>query len=190
MDFYDFFAAIEATPIATWVRTGLNVLPFINVAHIVAVALVFGTIFMVDMRLIGLQSVTRPVTRVARDLLKWTWVGFGIAAVTGLLMFSANATTFYINTQFQLKMVVLVLAGLNMVVFELITARSIADWDTQRITPNAARFAGVASILLWVSVIVLGRWIGYTKGFNFNAPIEVDLDNLFSAAASLPLSVA
>jgi hypothetical protein len=183
MDFYSFFAAIENSAIGTFVRETINALPIINVFHVVGLSLVFGTIFMVDMRLIGLQSVTRPVSRVAQDLLKWTWVGFALAAVTGLLMFAANATTFYVNLQFQLKMVALVFAGLNMVVFELITARNMAHWDNERRTPPAARFAGFASISLWVLIIILGRWIGYSKGFNFSAPppSDLDLDNLFGA---------
>ncbi|WP_338607891.1 DUF6644 family protein [Pelagibacterium nitratireducens] len=183
MDFYSFFAAIENSAIGVFVRETLNVLPIVNVFHVLGIALVFGTIFMVDMRLIGLQSVTRPVSRVANDLLKWTWIGFALAVVTGLLMFAANATTFYINLQFQLKMVALAFAGLNMVVFELITARNMANWDTERRTPPAARFAGFASISIWALVIILGRWIGYTKGFNFSAPppADLDLDNLFGA---------
>lgn len=181
MDFYQFFNAIEMTGIAAWMRESLYALPIINALHVVGVALVFGTIFIVDARLIGIQSVSRPFTKVAGELLVWTWVGFAIALATGLLMFAANATTFYINTQFQFKMVVLVLAGLNMAVFELLTVRTVDKWDTDRVTPPAARFAGFASIGLWVGVIALGRWIGYTKGFNFDAPVDIDLDNLFGA---------
>jgi hypothetical protein len=177
MDFYSFFAAIENSAIGTFVRETINALPIINVFHVVGLSLVFGTIFMVDMRLIGLQSVTRPVSRVAQDLLKWTWVGF--------------ATTFYVNLQFQLKMVALVFAGLNMVVFELITARNMAHWDNERRTPPAARFAGFASISLWVLIIILGRWIGYSKGFNFSAPppSDLDLDNLFGAISLVQTAV-
>ncbi|AEQ50148.1 DUF6644 family protein [Pelagibacterium halotolerans] len=191
MDYYSFFAAIENSAIGAFVRETLNVLPIVNVFHVLGIALVFGTIFMVDMRLIGLQSVTRPVSRVANDLLKWTWVGFALAAVTGLLMFAANATTFYVNLQFQLKMVALAFAGLNMVVFELVTARNMAIWDGERRTPPSARFAGFASITLWVLVIILGRWIGYTKGFNFSAPPagDLDLDNLFGAISLVQTAV-
>lgn len=184
MDFYQIFSGIEATGIATWVRESLYGLPIVNALHVISIALVFGTIFVVDLRLVGWQSVTRPFTNVAGDLLKWTWLGFAVALVTGLLMFSANATTFYVNTQFQLKLAAIALAGINMMVFELVTVRSVSQWDTDRTTPNAARFAGFASITLWVSVIVLGRWIGYSKGFNFDAPMDIDfdLDNLFGAA--------
>lgn len=185
MDFYQFFSSIEQTGIASWVRESLIILPIVNALHVVGIALVFGTIFIVDLRLIGIPTATRPFTRVARELLHWTWAGFALALITGLLMFAANATTFYINTQFQLKMVALLLAGLNMAVFEFLTVRSVAGWDNEPRTPPAARFAGFASIALWISVIILGRWIGYTKGFNFDAPVDIDLDNLFNAAVAL-----
>lgn len=188
MDFYQFFNAVEQSGIAIWVRESLLALPVINALHVVGLALVFGTIFIVDLRLIGIPTATRPFTKVAGELLHWTWVGFGIALITGLLMFAANATTFYVNTQFQLKMVALLFAGLNMAVFEMVTVRSVARWDNERWTPPSARFAGFASILLWVTVIVLGRWIGYTKGFNFDAPVDIDLDNLFGAVRVLEIT--
>lgn len=192
MDFYDIFVAIENSPVGTWVRNSAHGLPLINAAHIIAVAMVFGTIFVVDLRLLGLQARNRAFTTVARDLLKWTWFGFALAVVTGLLLFAANATTFYSNTEFWFKMGALALAGVNMFIFEVITVRSVEEWDTAPTPPPAARIAGLLSIGLWCTVIVFGRWIGYTKGWNFSAPPEIDLDNLFFGALttiqSLPVA--
>lgn len=188
MDFYQLFAGIESSAVGTFVRESLFWLPVINAVHIVAVVLVFGTIFVVDLRLIGIQSMSRPFTRVAGDLLKFTWLGFAVALTTGLLMATANATTFYVNTQFQIKMVLLLLAGLNMMVFEFVTVRKVAQWDTASMTPLSAKIAGILSIGLWSAVIVFGRWIGYTKGWDFSAPDDLDLDNLFGAVASMVLS--
>ena len=182
MDFYDIFVAIEASPIGTWVRDSSRGLPLINAVHIIAVAMVFGTIFIVDLRLLGVASRNRAFTKVATDLLKWTWIGFALAVVTGLLLFAANATTFYSNTQFWFKMGALALAGINMFVFELVIIRNVEEWDTDGTPPVQARISGLLSIGLWCTVIVFGRWIGYTKGWNFSAPSEIDLDNLFFGA--------
>jgi hypothetical protein len=179
MDFYQIFSAIEQTGLAQWVRESILALPIINALHVVGVALVFGTISIVDMRLIGFQSVTRRYSYVADELLKWTWIGFAFALATGLLMFAANATTFYVNTQFWVKMGFLALAGINMFVFELVTVRSVKEWDDQKITPPAARLAGFASLTFWTLVIIFGRWIGYSKGFNFDMPTDVNIDDLF-----------
>lgn len=187
MDFYQLLVDIEASQIGTFVRESLFWLPVINAIHIVAVVLVFGTIFVVDLRLIGVQSMSRPFSRVAHDLLKWTWLGFAFALATGLLMVTANATTFYVNAQFQIKMALLVLAGLNMMVFEFVTVRKVEEWDTASTTPPAAKLAGILSIGLWSAVIVFGRWIGYTKGWNFAAPADLDLDSIFGAVRAVVL---
>jgi hypothetical protein len=89
-------------------------------------------------------------------------------------MFTTSAHTYFGNAAFQLKALALLAAGLNMVVFQLLTARGIAAWDLGT-PPRAARIAGVLSLLLWAAVVLLGRWIGFTKGYDFTIPPGVDL---------------
>jgi hypothetical protein len=101
--------------------------------------------------------------------------------VTGVLMFAANASTYYGNTAFRIKMLALLLAGVNMAVFELVTKRGVASWDKDVATAPAARFAGAASIVIWALVIFVARWIGFTKGYNFDVPPDVDLNFQFPA---------
>jgi hypothetical protein len=177
MDMHAVFAAIEASAVGVWVRESSNVLAVVNVFHIIAVAMVFGTIFVVDLRLLDFPNTRRAFTHVAHDGLKWTWLGFALAVISGLLMFSANAATYQINTQFWLKMGAIALAGLNMFIFEILTVKTAAAWDQGAPTPRAAKIAGVLSLLLWTSVIVLGRWIGYSKGYDVGE-ITIDLNNL------------
>jgi hypothetical protein len=74
---------------------------------------------------------------------------------------------------------VIVLAGINMVFFEHVTAKTAGSWDKGVTPPAQARAAGAISLLLWLSVIVLGRWIGFTKGYDFTIPEDVQFD--FSA---------
>ncbi len=104
-----------------------------------------------------------------------TWVAFSVSVITGVMMFAANAATYYGNWPFRLKMLALLGAGINMLFFQRVTFRSVASWDTGP-TPGAARFAGAASILIWTAVIFLARWIGFTKGYNFAIPDNVDLN--------------
>jgi hypothetical protein len=170
---------IETSGLATAIRESLYAGPIINVFHVIGVVLVFGTISIVDLRLLGFPGNGRSLSLVTHDLLKWTWIGFAVAVTSGVLMFAANATTFYINTEFRLKLVALALAGINMFIYELITARHAGLWDKEVPTPNAAKIAGALSLIFWIAVIFLGRWIGYTKGFNFDIPVEMDFDNLF-----------
>jgi len=179
MDLYAIAQAIENSAVGITVRDSLYLLPIINVFHVIAIALVFGTISVVDLRLLGVPSNSRSLKAISHDLLKWTWLGFGLAVVTGSLMVAANATTFYSNNEFRLKLVALAAAGVNMVIFELLTARNAHLWDKDVPVPFAGKLAGALSLIFWISVIFLGRWIGYTKGFNFDVPVDVDFDALF-----------
>jgi hypothetical protein len=176
VDLASIVASIEGSGIGEWMRGSLKAMPIVEAIHVTAVALLFGTIFIVDLRLLGLPSTQRSFTRISDELLRLTWAAFFLAAITGALMFSANATTYFVNTAFNLKMVALLGAGVNMAVFQFITLRTVAAWDKNALPPLAARAAGALSILIWTSVIFLGRWIGFTKGYDFEIPEDVDFD--------------
>lgn len=176
MDLLSIVQGIEASAVGEWMRGSLKALPIVNALHVIALAIVFGTIFIVDLRLLGYPSKARAFTRVSGEVLRWTWAAFALAVVTGALLFAANATTYYNNTPFRLKMLVLVLAGINMAVFQFITARSVSKWDVDVSAPWAARIAGLLSITLWTAVIFLGRWIGFTKGYDFEVPDDLQED--------------
>jgi hypothetical protein len=134
--------------------------PWVESLHVIALALVVGTLFIVDTRLIGLTSRHLRFTYVSERLLPWTWGAFTVAATTGILMFMSNAQGYASNTPFLIKMGLLVLAGLNMLYFQFVTYRSVAGWDAGRPVP-AARFAGALSLTLWILVIGFGRWVGF-----------------------------
>jgi hypothetical protein len=162
--------SVQDSGLAEWMRTSVKAMPIVESIHVLAAATVFGTIFIVDLRLLGYPNTKRPFTRVSDELLKLTWGAFFTALVTGVLMFAANANTYYENTAFRFKMLALLLAGLNMAIFQLVTFRTVGGWNTDVKPPSAARVAGVLSILVWVTVIFFARWIGFTKGYHFEAP--------------------
>ena len=177
MSFASLVQSIQDSGIAEWMRTSVKAMPFVEATHVLAAITVFGTILIVDLRLLGLPDTRRPFTRVSDELLKLTWSAFVLAVVTGFLMFAANANTYIHNTQFQFKMFALVAAGLNMLIFQLLTFRTVGAWDTDKPSPTAAKLAGTLSIVLWLSVIFLARWIGFTKGYNFEVvPDNVDFN--------------
>src|SRR5256885_6516182 len=125
----EFLSSLEATGLATKIRDSLYLFPMIEATHVVGLTLVFGTIAIIDLRLLGIASTRRPFTKIASDILKWTWAAFGLTAMTGLLMFITNAGVYYNNFYFRTKMLLLLLAGINMLMFELTVARSIQRWD-------------------------------------------------------------
>jgi hypothetical protein len=152
---------LQDLSLPTQIRESDWLFPTIETVHVFALVLVVGTIMTVDLRLLGFANKERPFSQVAGEMLPWTWVAFAIAAVAGMLMFSSKALTYYSNIPFRLKMVCLLLAGINMVLFHWLGTRHIEAWDRGR-PPRAARLAGGASLLLWTTIVAAGRWIGFT----------------------------
>jgi hypothetical protein len=153
-----FFEWLQNTPLA--VLVGESWFPWVESTHVVFLATVAGTIFTVDARLLGIGSRHLRYSYLSQQLLPWTWVAFVGAAITGGLLFSANAVSYLDKTPFLIKMGLLLVAGLNMLYFQLATYRKIADWDNGR-PPPAARAAGAVSLLSWIGVITFGRWTGF-----------------------------
>jgi len=152
-------AWLEATPIATTIAENENLFPWIESLHVLALTLVVGSILIVDLRLIGLASRDRDAQQLMDEVLPVTWGAFFLAAMTGLSLFSAKATTYGHNALFLTKLALLALAGLNMALFHLFINRTPLGMGTPRL---AARFAGVLSLALWVGVVTCGRWVGFT----------------------------
>jgi hypothetical protein len=162
MDIDAILKSIEGWKLATAIREGLYSFPMLESIHVIGLAIVFGTILIIDLRLLGVASTNRPFQRMAPEIIKWTWVGFAITLLTGALMFTTNATVYYHNTYFRVKMLLLLLAGVNMGIFESTTGRAVAKWGEQVPTPSPARIAAKVSLALWVAIILMGRLIGFT----------------------------
>jgi hypothetical protein len=129
---------------------------------VLAISLVVGSIAIVDLRLLGLASTKRPFSELAGAVLPFTWAAFVLAVLAGSLLFISQATAYFTNTMFRIKILMIVLAGINMLIFELITVRGVQDWDRKRIPAPAARLAGGLSLTCWVLVVIFGRWTGFT----------------------------
>ncbi len=97
MDIAGFLQSLESSNLATAIRNSLYLFPLIESLHVLGLTLVFGTIVIVDLRLLGIASVGRPFTRITSDVLKWTWAAFVWTATTGMLMFITNGNVYYHN---------------------------------------------------------------------------------------------
>jgi hypothetical protein len=184
MDIDGILKAIEGWSIATAIRNGLYSFPMLESIHVVGLAVVFGTILIIDLRLLGAASVGRPFQKMASDILKWTWMGFAVTLITGALMFTTNASVYYHNNYFRIKMLLLLLAGMNMGIFELTTGKKVQSWGQELSTPRAAKTAAKISLLIWICVIVCGRLVGFTtsRAAAPPPPSDVNFDDLFQAA--------
>ena len=161
---------LEATGLATKIRDSVFLFPMIESTHVIGLALVFGTIAVIDLRLLGLASTHRSFQQMWSDILKWTWAAFALTALTGSLMFTTNASVYYHNFYFRTKMVLLALTGINMLFFELTAGRTIRNWDTAPSAPRAGKAVAALSLIMWIGIICVGRLIGFTTSRAAVAP--------------------
>ncbi|HEX5108223.1 MAG TPA: DUF6644 family protein [Vicinamibacterales bacterium] len=184
MDIHALLASLEGSGLATRIRDSLFIFPLLESIHVIGLTLVFGTILILDLRLLGLASTGRSVQRIASEILPWTWAAFALTAVTGALMFITNAAVYYDNAFFRAKAALLVLAGLNMVAFEVTARRTIHDWDRAPSAPPAGRFVAVLSLVIWLAVIVTGRMIGFTTSRATTVappPADINFEDVFGS---------
>jgi hypothetical protein len=149
------------TNLATGIRESFW-FPGIETFHVLAIVNVVGSIMIVDLRLLNIASRNRPVRELMSEVLPWTWISFIFAVGSGFLLFISRAINYYPSWPFRIKMMLLVLAGANMMFFHLITFRDVHLWDSEMKTPVAARFAGGISLVIWIAVIACGRIVGWT----------------------------
>jgi hypothetical protein len=153
---------LENTQLAMAIAASNWAFPIIEAVHVIALTLVIGTVCIVDLRLLGWASAKRPYRQLAREVLPWTWGAFCLAAISGSLMFITQAAEYYENAAFRIKMVLLLLAGLNMLIFELFTARGAMRWDKDTAAAWPGRLAAGFSLALWICIVFFGRRIGFT----------------------------
>jgi hypothetical protein len=159
--FNEVLSWLEATAPASAVRENRWAYPLTESAHLIGLATMFGAIAIFDLRLLGVSR-RLPVSALAGHALPWSRVGFGVVALSGALLFAANATQVAHNTVFQFKLVLIAAAGLNILLFHTGTFRTVESWDTAERTPPSARAAALVSLITWPAVIVCGRLIAYT----------------------------
>jgi hypothetical protein len=160
--FEQFLQALQDTSVATAIREGETLFPWIECVHVLALTLVIGSIAIVDLRLVGLASRDRGVAQTTASVLPVTWTAFVFAVITGGLLFASNATAYAHNFYFQVKIALIALAGINMAVYHLLLNKGADAWHTPSLTPMRARIVGGLSLCLWIAIVAFGRWIGFT----------------------------
>ncbi len=147
---HDIISYFENSALADNIRENDMLFPLIESIHVVAICLVVGSILAVDLRLLGLASVHRSVSRVTAGILPLTWVAFAVAVASWALLFISNATKYLENGYFVAKLCLIGLAGLNMVVFHLVSAKDMAQWDNKSRLTLRARLTRGLSVRLWI----------------------------------------
>ena len=174
-----FWLGIARGDLATWIQSTPYVYAMFEGIHLVGVAFFFGSIFLLDLRLLGLMPGLRAGPA-GRFLLRISVPAFVLATVSGILLFVPSADRYAASPVFFTKMGAVAAGGLNALAFHIAAWQRVDSWGEGPRTPWTARTTAVVSVLVWVSVIALGRWIGYER----REPPEVDLDTLPSFEAA------
>ena len=156
----DIGQAIHQLPLAVFLRTNAIAYPLVESLHLVSIALLFGSVAVVDLRILGLSR-NLSLRQLARHALPWTVIAFLGAAATGSLLFLAHAADLIGNRVFIAKLALISLAGANAVMFHTGPYVNVAAWDVALKAPASARALAAASLLTWIAVIFCGRWIAY-----------------------------
>jgi hypothetical protein len=120
-----------------------------------------GLAMMMDLRLMGLRFPMIRVTDFTGRSLQLVRIGFAVTAITGVIIFYSNPLRYWHNIFFRLKLLILVVAGLNIWFFHGRIHKKVAEWDLGVTPPAAARWAGAVSFLSWSVIVIAGRLIAY-----------------------------
>ncbi len=150
---------LEMSGIGEVMRQSPLLYPIVETLHIMGFAILVGSIVAFDLRVLGFGRAV-PIEQAARHLLPVAWVGFALAVPMGILLFSTEATSIAVNPSFQVKISLILLAGINMLLFHRGPWRGVAHWANGT-APSAARAGAAISMALWLGVLAGGRLIAY-----------------------------
>jgi hypothetical protein len=157
----DLLGWLERSSIGETVRMTPNLYPILMSAHVLGIALLVGSAFAVDLRFLGVGRSVLPVTVIARYLLPLSHIGFTIAAVTGVAMFTGIALSVGSSAAAPWKFGLIAIAGVNIAIFHTGVYRTVEEWDLHAPTPVRAKAAALVSAFTWTGVIFAGRFLAY-----------------------------
>ncbi|MGH1421050.1 MAG: DUF6644 family protein [Hyphomonas sp.] len=157
----DFVAWLSETPLSIALRESFVLWPALEAAHVMSIMLFAGTIFMVDLRLLGVVFRKVPFSEMDKRILPLTVAGFILLVITGLILVYSKPLVYYYSAFFRFKLVVIGLAMINIGVFHKMVQKGQAEWDTDEKAPRAGQISAIISLASWIIVIILGRMIAY-----------------------------
>jgi hypothetical protein len=151
---------LETSALGVAMRQWLWLYPIVEIVHIIGFVVLVGAAMMFDLRLLGLTRHV-PVSDLERHLLPWARLSLAVVVPSGLMMFVAHATEMAASPVFRLKLILIVVAGVNAVVFHRGVFKSVAGWNRHVGAPVAAKIAAAISLVSWIAVLSCGRLLAY-----------------------------
>jgi hypothetical protein len=151
---------LQDMSMATAIRESAIVFPVILSLHLTGMGVFGGMILMTDLRLLGITLTKHPVSDIVNGLRPWKHLGLTLTATCGILLLWSKAAIYYPNPYLWIKLTLFGLIIIHALVFRSVY-RNVADLDRSPVIPGRAKLAAVLSMILWISVVTAGRWIGY-----------------------------
>jgi hypothetical protein len=146
---------------ATAIRESILMFPVLEGSHLLGIAIMLAPTFLLDIRLLGWGWKGDSVGKIAYTFLPVTFFGAGLMVITGTLLFCSEAVKCYNSTYFRIKVVALIIAGLNPLIFHTTIWRRLTQWENFTTPPTRARLAGGLSLFFWIVVVAAGRYTAY-----------------------------
>jgi len=156
---------ISKTALSNWFASQEWVVPTSQSIHIICVAIVFGSVLMISLRLLGVSASGRPVSQVVQTLAPWIYRALIVLLITGTVQTITEPLRQFVTPEFWWKMFMIIIAlGLTLWL-ERKVRNNAAEWDAPDRRPASARLFAVVWLALWIGIIYCGRFIGYVWSF-------------------------
>jgi hypothetical protein len=157
----EFSLWLSATDFSLWLQTHFWAIPAVQSIHILAIAALFGSALMLDMRIFGIAGGSRSVSQLSERYVPWIWWAMLVLLVSGSLLAIAEPVREFINPIFWIKMALVPLAVVLNLWFLAAVRRKAANWDAATGGHALIRIGAFVLILLWILIMFCGRWIAY-----------------------------
>ncbi len=153
------------TPLGVYLRTSDWTFQALQSLHFIGMTLLIGTVGAIDLRVLGVARAV-PLAQLHR-FLPLAFIGFGVNLITGLLFITNDPFTYVFNMSFRLKLLLILLSGLNALWFRVGVFLDLESWGPGIEASRLAKVISGCSLLLWIGVIVCGRYIAFTPSNAF-----------------------
>jgi len=163
--FRSFAEWLAGTSVSQLFQNQLWIVPTSQSIHILSVCMVFTSAIMINMRLLGFWGSSRTVSQLTSQLVPWMWGGLVVLLLTGAVQTIAEPVREFITPVFWAKMAMIVIVSVMTAVFAGKVRARAASWDATGVSSVGSRSFAVATSILWVAIIICGRFVGYTWSF-------------------------
>jgi hypothetical protein len=153
---------LATTPVSKTLADQPWVVPTSQSIHILAISAVFASAIMINLRLLGVGARGRSVSQLSHTLLPWMWRGLIVLLLTGIVQTLVEPVRQFVTPAFWAKMTLIVLVATMTALYGRAVRRNAALWDNASSRPSQAKVFAVVSTLMWLAIIVCGRFIAYT----------------------------